>query len=320
MKKLLLIILNTMSIAAFALPAAAIVLTPEAAVNVDSSYSTVIGGKVVYDKSPTAYCSSTFNKILEAYGLMLKPEAVGGLPTSYAKVVGGKVIFNETPIAYEPAGYHSIFTSYGLQLSPEDAISAKLGSVDYADVVDGKIVFVKIPTAYAGDGFALILSAYKLSAVVEEARVTTSNQATGIVDSDQDGVPDANDACPGTPVGAKVDERGCWTLATDYLFDFDKSVVKVQYYPYLDELIPVMEKNPNLRVEIQGHADSTGTNIYNQGLSERRAKAIGTYLVKKSVEASRLTAVGFGEEKPAYSNDTSEGRAKNRRVELNPIQ
>jgi OOP family OmpA-OmpF porin len=75
-----------------------------------------------------------------------------------------------------------------------------------------------------------------------------------------------------------------------------------------------------LRVEIQGHADSTGTNKYNQALSERRAKAIRNYLTKKSVDASRLTAVGFGEEKPAYSNDTSEGRTKNRRVELKPIQ
>ena len=133
MKKILLLILNTMIIAALALPVAAIVLTPEAGVNVTSSYSRVVGSSVVYNKSPTAYSSSSFNKILEAYGLILTPEAVDGLPPSYAKVVGGKVIFNERPTAYEPAAYHSIFTSYGLQLSPEDALSANLGSVDYAE-------------------------------------------------------------------------------------------------------------------------------------------------------------------------------------------
>jgi outer membrane protein OmpA-like peptidoglycan-associated protein len=324
MKKFLLMILNTVCLAAFAIPAAAIVLTPEGGRNVPSSYAKVVGGKVVYDKTSTAYSSSSFNKVLEAYGLSLKPEAVSGVPTSYAKAVGGKVAFNEVPIAYEPVAYHSIFTSYGLQLSPEGVTRANLGSVDYADVVDGKIVFVQIPTAYDGEGFALILSAYTLSGTVVETAASTSGaaskQVTKVVDTDQDGVPDADDACPGTPLGAKVDERGCWTLNTDYLFDFDKSVVKVQYYPYLDELVPVMTKNPSLRVEIQGHADSTGTNIYNQALSERRAKAIRAYLTKKSVAASRLTAVGFGEEKPAYSNDTSEGRTKNRRVELKPIQ
>ncbi|MBU1565689.1 MAG: OmpA family protein [Proteobacteria bacterium] len=324
MKKQLVIFLTAASLAAFTMPAGAIVLTPEGGRNVPSAYAKVIDGKVVYDKSPTAYSSSSFNKVLEAYGLVLKPEAVSGVPTSYAKVDGDKVIFNETSIAYEPVAYHSIFTSYGLQLTPEAAVRAQLGDVDYADVVDGKIVFVKISTAYDGEGFATILSAYNFSSTVVEASATTSGvaskQVTQFIDTDQDGVQDSDDACPDTPLGARVDERGCWTLNTDYLFDFDKSVVKVQYYPYLDELIPVMDKNPGLKVEIQGHADSTGTNIYNQALSERRAKAVRTYLIKKNVGAPRLTSVGFGEEKPAYSNDTDDGRTRNRRVELKPIK
>ena len=324
MKKQLVMLLTAASLAAFTMPVGAVVLTPEGGRNLPSAYAKVIGGKVVYDKSPTAYSSSSFNKVLEAYGLILKPEAVGGVPTSFAKVDGGKVTFNEIPIAYEPVAYHSIFTSYGLQLSPEAVISAKLWDVDYADVVDGEIVFVHIPTAYDGEGFAAILSAYNLSATVVEASASisevASKQVTLFTDTDKDGVQDADDACPDTPLGAKVDERGCWTLNTDYLFDFDKSVVKVQYYPYLDELIPVMNKNSGLKVEIQGHADNTGTNMYNQALSERRAKAVRTYLIKKNVGASRLTSVGFGEEKPAYSNDTNEGQTRNRRVELKPIQ
>lgn len=323
MKKNLLMFLTAASLTAFAMPAAAIVLAPEAGGKVPSVYATVTGGKIVYDKSPTAFSSSTFNKVLEAYGLSLKPGAIGGVPTSYAKVIDGKVVVNENTIAYEPVGYHSIFTSYGLQLSPED-VKAKLKGAHYADVVDGKIVFVQGTIAYSGEGIAAILAAYNISSTVAETSSSTSGiaskQVTQFVDTDQDGVQDSDDACPGTPLGAKVDARGCWTLNTDYLFDFDKSVVKVQYYPYLDELVPVMNRNPGLRVEIQGHADSTGTNRYNQALSERRAKAVRTYLTKKSVDAPRLTAVGFGEERPAYSNDTSEGRSKNRRVELKPIQ
>ena len=322
MKKLLLMILTATSLATYTMPAGAVVLTPDAGGNADvpSAYATVTGGKVVYDKSPTAFCSVTFNKVLHAYGLTLKPEAVAGVPTSYAKVSDGKVVFNDTPIAYEPVAYHSIFTAYGLQLSPEE-VKAKLGAVDYAKVIDGKIVFTKVCVAYSGEGFAEILSAYSLPAADTIATTgSTSKQTTQVIDTDNDGVPDADDACPGTPLGAKVDKRGCWTLNTDYLFDFDKAVVKVQYYPFLDELVPVLKNNPALRVEIQGHADSTGTIIYNQGLSERRAKAVKNYLAKKSFDASRLTAVGFGETQPAYSNATSEGRAKNRRVELKPIQ
>lgn len=322
MNKFLLMFLTAASLAAFTMPAAAVVLTPEAGarVNFPSAFATVTEGKVVYDKSPTAFCSVSFNIILTAYGGTLKPDAVAGVPTSYAKVIDDKVVFNDTPIAYEPVAYHSIFTAYGFQLSPED-VKAKLGAVDYAKVIDGKIVFTKVCVAYSGEGLAEILLAYTLPATVPVATVSTLTQNTQqFIDTDGDGVQDADDACPGTPLGAKVDERGCWTLNTDYLFDFDKSVVKVQYYPYLDELLPVMTKNPDLKVEIQGHADSTGTNIYNKALSERRAKAVRTYLTKKNVGASRLTSVGFGEENPAYSNDTSDGRAKNRRVELKPIQ
>ena len=321
MKSFLLMFLTAVSLTAFTMPAGAVVLTPEGGRNVASAYATVVAGKVVYDKSPTAFCSVTFNKVLEAYGLILRPDAVSGVPTSYAKVSDGKVVFNDTPIAYEPVAYHSIFTAYGLQLSPEE-VKAKLGAVDYAKVIDGKIVFTRVCVAYSGEGFAEILLAYNLSTAVSTSQVSTSKQVaqvTQVIDTDKDGVPDNVDACPGTPLGAKVDKRGCWTLTTDYLFDFDKSVVKAQYYPFLDELIPVLNNNPGLRVEVQGHTDSVGTDAYNQRLSERRAKAVVAYLTKKGVHASRLTAIGFGEKNPAYSNDTSEERSKNRRVELNPI-
>lgn len=321
MKELLVMFLTAASLTALTMPAAAVVLTPEgrAVGNVPSAYASVVGGKIVYDKSPTAFCSVSFDKILQAYGGSLKPDAVSGVPTSYAKVIDGKVVLNDTPIAYEPVAYHSIFTAYGFQLSPDD-VKVKLGAVDYAKVIDGKIVFTKVCVAYSGEGFAEILAAYTLPATASVATASTQKQDTKLfIDTDKDGVQDADDACPGTPLGAKVDARGCWTLNTDYLFDFDKSVIKVQYYPYLDELIPVMNRNPALRVEIQGHADSTGTNLYNQALSERRAKAVRNYLTKKNVAAPRLTAVGFGEEKPAYSNDTTEGRSKNRRVELKPL-
>jgi outer membrane protein OmpA-like peptidoglycan-associated protein len=81
-----------------------------------------------------------------------------------------------------------------------------------------------------------------------------------------------------------------------------------------------MNDNPKMKVQIEGHTDSKGSVEYNQGLSERRANAIKSALVKMTmVDAGRLNAVGFGESKPIATNDTEAGRAKNRRVDLKPI-
>ena len=78
----------------------------------------------------------------------------------------------------------------------------------------------------------------------------------------------------------------------------------------------MLKNNPGVSVEIDGHTDSTGPEAYNEGLSQRRAEAVESYLVKSGIESSRLSAKGFGESKPAYPNDTKENRAANRRTEL----
>ena len=88
----------------------------------------------------------------------------------------------------------------------------------------------------------------------------------------------------------------------------------------LTEAVQILKKNPNLKVEIDGHADSTGAPEYNMALSEKRAQAVKDFFVTRGVDPDRLTTKGFGITKPAASNDTREGRAKNRRVELTPVQ
>jgi OOP family OmpA-OmpF porin len=134
-------------------------------------------------------------------------------------------------------------------------------------------------------------------------------------DSDGDGVLDSIDQCPDTPRGAKVNSVGCWVL-NDVLFDIDKSVIRPEAYPVLDQVVEVFEKNPDIRVEVQGHTDSTASAKYNQGLSERRAAAIKAYLVSHGVASQRLKTRGFGLTKPVADNSTVEGRQLNRRVEL----
>ena len=115
------------------------------------------------------------------------------------------------------------------------------------------------------------------------------------------------------PVAEKV------TLAADVLFDFDKSVLKNEGKAKLDDLANKV-KAINLEVVIAiGHTDSIGSDAYNQRLSVRRAESVKAYLVSKGVEPNRIYTEGKGEKQPVASNKTKEGRAKNRRVEIEVI-
>jgi len=104
------------------------------------------------------------------------------------------------------------------------------------------------------------------------------------------------------------------------LFDSDSAEIKSEAYPMLDEASDILKKNPELNVEIDGHTDNIGPADYNMKISERRANAVMEYFISKGVDAKRLTIKGFGLTKPAANNDTEEGRAKNRRVELTPVK
>jgi OOP family OmpA-OmpF porin len=139
------------------------------------------------------------------------------------------------------------------------------------------------------------------------------------MDSDGDGVFDENDRCPGTPYGATVDQYGCWTIA-NILFDFDKSTIRPQFHSLLHEVVRVFEKNPGLKVEIQGHTCNMGPAAYNQKLSERRAQSVYDYLIDQGVDSAQLKTVGFGLDRPIASNATRDGRVRNRRVEFHPVK
>lgn len=109
-------------------------------------------------------------------------------------------------------------------------------------------------------------------------------------------------------------EKGRQTLNVE--FDFDKSTIKKGYYQDIDNLAGVMKQYPDLNVVIEGHTDSIGSDAYNEKLSRERADAVKNYMVEKNgIDANRIKAIGFGEKQPVASNDTSEGRAQNRRVE-----
>ena len=160
------------------------------------------------------------------------------------------------------------------------------------------------------------------------------------LDSDGDGIPDAQDECPHSPAGAKVlpngcalkgdcrtprpneqvDKNGCAVEHNFILkgvnFEFDSDRLTEDAKLILNQVGETLQAYPEVEVDVEGHTDFIGTDAYNLGLSEKRAKAVKAYLTGRGVKPGRMTPIGYGKSRPIDSNETEEGREKNRRVEL----
>ncbi|MCP1366895.1 OmpA family protein, partial [Halomonas sp. BBD48] len=127
----------------------------------------------------------------------------------------------------------------------------------------------------------------------------------------------------GTGIG--VERQGdniVLNMPSSVTFGFDSSEITPEARQALNDAAAVMQQYPETRITIAGHTDSSGSDAYNQQLSERRAQSVGNYLMQNGVAAQRLTMVGYGESQPVASNANEQGRAQNRRVEitLTPMQ
>ena len=143
------------------------------------------------------------------------------------------------------------------------------------------------------------------------------------LDTDGDGVNDCIDECAATIVGGKVDAVGCLIIedlvlnATADEFEFDSAELKPEMKALLDDVAAQIEASPGHEsIQVIGYTDSIGTEEYNLGLSERRAKAAADYLIQQGVAADTVSTLGMGESDPVADNSTREGRAQNRRVEI----
>ncbi len=144
-------------------------------------------------------------------------------------------------------------------------------------------------------------------------------------DGDGDGVNDGADRCPSTPSGVQVDAEGCQVLFEEKKktlilegvnFETGKADLTSDSEAILNAVAEALVANEEVRVQVSGHTDNTGSAAVNKRLSRARADAVRQYLVDRGVAADRLTAAGFGPSRPVASNRTAEGRAQNRRVEL----
>lgn len=106
------------------------------------------------------------------------------------------------------------------------------------------------------------------------------------------------------------------TLDSDVNFAFDSAEIRPAAHQTLDQVASTLRENQNLRVRIEGHTDSVGSAEYNEGLSQRRADSVRDFLVSRGIAENRMTTRGFGESQPVATNETDEGRAQNRRVEI----
>jgi OOP family OmpA-OmpF porin len=111
-------------------------------------------------------------------------------------------------------------------------------------------------------------------------------------------------------------EVGVELPLNNIFFEYAKATLRPDSYPELDRIVDTMKENPNLAIEVQGHTDNVGSNESNLKLSQDRAEAVRKYLLSKKIQTARVTSVGYGETKPIATNDTEEGKALNRRVQL----
>ena len=120
----------------------------------------------------------------------------------------------------------------------------------------------------------------------------------------------------GAIVETRSTARGIIVNLPDILFDVDRATLKPQAKETLSKICGILQVAGDYNMSIEGHTDSTGSDEHNQSLSERRAKSVTDYLASCGLQAARLTSKGFGEAQPMESNDTAQGRQKNRRVEI----
>ena len=147
-------------------------------------------------------------------------------------------------------------------------------------------------------------------------------------DNDKDTVPDDKDQCPNEIGSATEEPLGCPSQALVVVtdcevkisqqihFEFNKDKIRPESFVVLDAVVDVLNKNPNIKLEVQGHTDNKGAAGYNKDLSNRRAHSVMKYLTAHGITIGRLTAVGYGMERPIVDNNSEQNRALNRRVQF----
>lgn len=185
----------------------------------------------------------------------------------------------------------------------------------YERLPDGKEVGIAQSNAETGE-YEIRLPAGHLYGVRAESKERVSeNQNLDLRNVTADQVIEHKDFNL-DPIQVAAVEENVTIVLNNVFFDFDKAVLKAESFPELNRIVTLMNEKPAMQIEIAGHTDATGPEQYNLGLSERRAKAVMTFLTEKGIDKGRVTTLFFGESRPVETNASQHGRKKNRRVEF----
>lgn len=209
------------------------------------------------------------------------------------------------------------------------AVSAPLTNLGFKLRGEGRVQFDQFQDGYldyrllAGIEFPFgtrSVSVSSLAAPAVEIREVIKEVPRPFIDSDKDSIEDSRDKCADSPQGLKVDADGCVIKGQaialrGVTFEFNKAVLELNAQTVLDYVTKGMKGQPTMKVEIAGHADSTGPARANQKLSQERAESVRAYLISQGIAADRLTAKGYGESELLVKPETNDiDRERNRRV------
>ena len=283
--------------------------------NIDGNkdYQTVIGADLVKDLGLFTW-NGTYTKYLPSF----KPFGLVGLEAVHEDVRGDT---SWHPGANLGAGLLFPLPWYGAAIRTEGRVQIQQNDKTVADEklpIDYRFTIgIQIPlTPFFKERTAPAATQCGVQVVALNGAPRTD---CGGADSDHDGVPDSLDKCPGTAEGLPVSADGCPASPlslTGVNFENDSATLTAASTPILDRAAGALNALPNDNAEIAGYTDANGQPAYNLDLSKQRAEAVRQYLIKKGVDAARLTANGYGETNPVASNETNAGREANRRVEI----
>lgn len=253
--------------------------------------------------------SNSDTAITRFFTNVVKEYSLNDNSSLYALVGGGFEIFSNEAFDNENGLFANYGVGYKYKLDNGMALKFDLRHLLENDNGDNNLLYTV--------GFAIPFGEKAAKKAPMEMKKEEPKPAPMMApkDGDKDGVYDKNDVCPNSPNGAVVDEKGCSVLVDLKInFDTNSAVIKPQYDERITGFANYLKDNKNINATIEAHTDSRGSEAYNNKLSQKRASSTVEALKAQDIDEARITPVGLGESQPISSNDTTEGRAENRRV------
>lgn len=243
-------------------------------------------------------------------------EQLGGFNWLLEAGAGKLITDAEKKIRIKEVENAQFFFGTGVEYALSDSIAARLMAESY----DKDAALLSLALNYSPKTAKTVIEQPVVAP--EPVVIVQAPEPAPNPDLDGDGVTNDKDCCPNTAAGLEVNGYGCPVLnqrLQNITFGYNDANLTAASKTVLNSMVESLRSYSTASVELGAHTDSVGSDRYNQKLSQQRAQSVLDYLVSQGISASRLTAQGYGELSPVASNNTEEGRAQNRRVEIKVI-